>query len=183
MPENAAGGQGRANRRRSTFWASRIVARRLGMGASGWGATPVARRMTRTLKRIKEALRRRMHHDVEDVAQWLGKVVNGWLNYFAVPNSTRYLRRFVLRLKRIWHHTLRRRSQKDRFSWVRLSPTHRRSTGRSWKSDTRGRVNESPSIRPEGGAPCLSGHAGICAGGFPVMGIPTARSGCGVICL
>ena len=85
------------------------------------GRNPVARRMTRTLKRIKEALRRRMHHDVEDVAQWLGKVVNGWLNYFAVPNSTRYLRRFVLRLKRIWHHTLRRRSQKDRFSWVRLS--------------------------------------------------------------
>ena len=85
------------------------------------GRNPVARRTTRTLKRIKEVLRRRMHHDVEEVAQWLGKVVNGWLNYFAVPNSFRYLRRFVLRLKRIWHHVLRRRSQKDRFSWVRLS--------------------------------------------------------------
>ena len=56
MPEKTAGGQGRANRRRSTFWASRTAARRLGMGASGWGATrlPVlTRRMTRTLKRIK----------------------------------------------------------------------------------------------------------------------------------
>ena len=85
------------------------------------GRNPVARRMTRTLKRIKEALRRRMHHDVEDVAEWLRKVVNGWLNYFAVPASLRYLRRFVMRLKRIWHNILRRRSQKDRFSWVRLS--------------------------------------------------------------
>ena len=85
------------------------------------GRNPVARRMTRTLKRIKEALGRRMHQDVEEVAQWLGKVVNGWLNYFAVPNSSRYLRRFVMRLQRIWHHVLRRRSQKDRFSWVRLS--------------------------------------------------------------
>ena len=84
------------------------------------GRNPVARRMTRTLKRIKEVLRRRMHHDVEDVAQWLGKVVNGWLNYFAVPNSTLYLRRFVMRLRSLWHHILRRRSQKDRFSWVRL---------------------------------------------------------------
>ena len=51
------------------------------------GRNPVARRMTRTLKRLKEALRRRMHHDVEDTAKWLGKVVNGWLNYFAVPAS------------------------------------------------------------------------------------------------
>ena len=84
------------------------------------GRNPIARRMTDTLKRIKEALRRRMHHDVEEVAQWLGKVVNGWLNYFAVPNSSRYLRRFVLHLKRVWHHILCRRSQKDRFSRVQL---------------------------------------------------------------
>ena len=85
------------------------------------GRNPVAKRMTRTLKRIKEALRRRMHHDVVGVAKWLGKVVNGWLNYFAVPASFRYLRRFVMRLKRIWHKIVRRRSQKDRFSWGRLS--------------------------------------------------------------
>ena len=85
------------------------------------GRNPVARRMTRTLKRIKEVLRRRMHHDVVDTARWLGKVVNGWLNYFAVPTSSRYLRRFVIRLKRMWHKILRRRSQKDRFSWARLS--------------------------------------------------------------
>ena len=35
------------------------------------GRKPVAKRMSRTLKRLKEALRRRMHHDVEATA-------NGW---------------------------------------------------------------------------------------------------------
>ena len=80
------------------------------------GRKPVARRMARTLKRIKEALRRRMHSNIVDTARWLGMVVEGWLNYFAVPTSTLYLRRFVERLKRLWLKVLRRRSQKDRFS-------------------------------------------------------------------
>ena len=48
------------------------------------GRKPVAKRMNRTLKRLKEELRRRMHHDVADTAKWLGRVVNGWLNYYAV---------------------------------------------------------------------------------------------------
>ena len=84
------------------------------------GRKPVAKRMTRTLKRIKEALRRRMHHKVEATAKWLGKVVNGWLNYYAVPTSFRYLRRFVRRLQRLWLGSLHRRSQKDRYPWGSL---------------------------------------------------------------
>ena len=84
------------------------------------GRKPVAKRMSRTLKRIKEALRRRMHANVEDTARWLGKVLGGWLNYYAVPGSHRYLYRFVRRLKRLWLPVLRRRSQKDRFEWSRI---------------------------------------------------------------
>ena len=84
------------------------------------GRKPVAKRMRRTLKRIKEELRRRMHHDVEATAKWLGQVVNGWLNYYAVPTSFRYLRRFYHRLGRLWLRTLRRRSQKDRYQWADL---------------------------------------------------------------
>ena len=85
------------------------------------GRKPVAKRMSRTLKRIREVLRRRMHDNIEDTARWLGKVLNGWLNYFAVPTSYRYLYRFVDRLKRTWLKVLRRRSQKDHFSWARLA--------------------------------------------------------------
>ena len=83
------------------------------------GRKPVAKRMSRTLKRIREVLRRRMHENVGDTARWLGKVLDGWLNYYAVPTAYRYLRRFVLRLTRMWLYILRRRSQKDRFKWAR----------------------------------------------------------------
>ena len=85
------------------------------------GRKPVAKRMSRTLKRLKEALRRRMHDDVEETAKWLGKVLDGWLNYFAVPTSSLYLHRFRERLKRLWLNTLRRRSQKDRYSWGQIA--------------------------------------------------------------
>ena len=89
-------------------------------GRFGLGRKPIAKRMTRTLQGIAQVLSKRMHGDVRDTARWLGRVLSGWLNYYAVPTSYRYLHRFVARLKRTWLHTLRRRSQKDRFSWMRL---------------------------------------------------------------
>ena len=89
-------------------------------GRFGLGRKPAAKRVRRTLKRIGETLRRRMHHDLHQVARWLGRVVNGWLNYYAVPTSFRFLRGFILALKRAWLKVLRRRSQRDRFSWERL---------------------------------------------------------------
>ena len=92
------------------------------------GRKPVSKRTARTLKRIREALRRRMHHDVEETAKWLGMVVNGWLNYFAVPTSYRYLNRFLNRLKRMWLAMMRRRSQKDRFEWANIE----RLAARHW---------------------------------------------------
>ena len=101
------------------LWASRTTAQRdQDEGRFQLGRKPVAKRMARTLKRIKEVLRRRMHDDIEDTAKWLGKVLDGWLNYYAVPTSCRYLYRFVERLEWLWIKTVRRRSQKDRFSWA-----------------------------------------------------------------
>ena len=90
------------------------------------GRKPIAKRMSRTLKRVKEALRRRMHHDAEATAMWLGKVIDGWLNYYAVPTSFRYLRRFVARLADLWLRMLRRRSQRDRSGRARIA--HLRAT-------------------------------------------------------
>ena len=71
-------------------------------GRFGLGRKPVRKRVTRTMKRIKIELRRRMHDDVMDTGRWLGRVVRGWLNYYAVPASFPYLQQFVWRLRRIW---------------------------------------------------------------------------------
>ncbi len=89
-------------------------------GRFGLGRKPIGKRVNRTLKRIRAELRRRMHHNVYEVARWLGRVVGGWLRYCAVPTSFRSLHRFVFRLKRLWLRALRQRSQKDRFTWNKV---------------------------------------------------------------
>ena len=89
-------------------------------GHFGLGRKPIAKRVTRFLKKTKEALRRRMHQPVHATAQWLGQVVNGWLNYYAVPTSGRFLSKCLCRLEWIWIRVLRRRSQKDKTSWEDL---------------------------------------------------------------
>lgn len=84
------------------------------------GRKPSRKRVRRTLKRIKDELRKRMHMGVHAVAKWLGRVINGWLNYYAVPGTARYLKAFVDRIRRSLLRTLRRRSQKDRFEWSKV---------------------------------------------------------------
>src|ERR1700688_2889261 len=77
-------------------------------------------RMQATLRRIKEELRRRMHEPIPEQGAWLKQVVRGFFAYHAVPTNGAALRAFYYYVKRIWLRTLRRRSQKDRFSWQRM---------------------------------------------------------------
>jgi RNA-directed DNA polymerase len=77
-------------------------------------------RMRATLRRIKEELRRRMHEPIPEQGAWLKQVVRGFFAYHAVPTNGPALRAFYYYVKRIWLRTLRRRSQKDRFSWQRM---------------------------------------------------------------
>jgi len=92
------------------------------------GRKPAGKRVRRTLRRIKEAIRRRWHEDKDNTARWLGRVVSGWLNYYAVPGSFRFLSAFVQQVKRLLLRGLRRRSQKDRTSWAEID----RLTRRHW---------------------------------------------------
>jgi RNA-directed DNA polymerase len=77
-------------------------------------------RMRATLRRIKDELRRRMHQPIPEQGTWLKQVVRGFFAYHAVPTNGAALRAFYYYVERIWLRTLRRRSQKDRFSWQRM---------------------------------------------------------------
>ena len=77
--------------------------------------------MRAKLKEIKEELWRRMHTPLPDQGLWLKRVVTGYFNYHAVPTNGRALGAFRHHVVRIWHSTLRRRSQKDRLTWDRIS--------------------------------------------------------------
>jgi group II intron reverse transcriptase/maturase len=78
-------------------------------------------RMRAKLRAIKEELRERMHDSIPEQGKWLRQVVRGYFAYHAVPTNIRSLVAFQYFVGRLWLQTLRRRSQKDRFAWDRLT--------------------------------------------------------------
>ena len=78
-------------------------------------------RMQAKLSEIKEELRRRMHQAIPEQGRWLAQVIRGYFAYHAVPTNFPALGAFRHHVKRLWLRTLRHRSQKDRFSWERMT--------------------------------------------------------------
>jgi RNA-directed DNA polymerase len=78
-------------------------------------------RMRAKLEMIKEEMWRRMHQPVPEQGKWLGRVVRGYFNFHAVPTNGRALHVFRHHVTDVWRRTLRRRSQKDRFTWDRMT--------------------------------------------------------------
>jgi RNA-directed DNA polymerase len=78
-------------------------------------------RMRAKLKMIKEEMWRRMHQPIPIQGKWLWYVVNGYFNYHAVPTNARALAVFRHHVLDLWRRALRRRSQKDRITWTRMT--------------------------------------------------------------
>ena len=78
-------------------------------------------RMRAKLKMIKQEMWRRMHQPIPAQGKWLWYVVNGYFNYHAVPTNARALHVFRHHITDLWRRTLRRRSQKDRMTWERMT--------------------------------------------------------------
>src|SRR3981189_868378 len=78
-------------------------------------------RMHAKLKRNKAELWRRMHQPIPKQGQWLRSGVRGHFNYHAVPTHAHALHVFRHHVTDLWRRTLRRRSQKDRFTWARMT--------------------------------------------------------------
>jgi RNA-directed DNA polymerase len=78
-------------------------------------------RMRAKLKGIKAELRRRMHQPIPNQGQWLKQVVTGHFAYYAVPTNSRALSAFRHYVTDLWRRALRRRSQKDGFTWERMT--------------------------------------------------------------
>jgi RNA-directed DNA polymerase len=78
-------------------------------------------RMRAKLREIKEELRRRRHQPIPEQGKWLRQVVTGFFAYHAVPTNGRSLGAFRYHVTNLWRRTLRRRSQKDRTTWARVT--------------------------------------------------------------
>jgi RNA-directed DNA polymerase len=80
----------------------------------------IGKRMTAKLREIAVQLRRRINDSIEGTGKWLTQVVRGYNNYHAVPGNLRRLYRFRRAIARYWLFTLRRRSQRSRWTWERF---------------------------------------------------------------
>jgi len=78
-------------------------------------------RLQATLRKVKEALRRRMHDSIPEQGRWLAQVVRGYFNYHAVPTNTKSIQRFRNLVTDLWRRTLMRRSQRDRTTWTQAA--------------------------------------------------------------
>ena len=78
-------------------------------------------RMRAKLREVKEQLRDRMHGAIPEQGRWLKAVVTGFFAYHAVPTNSRALGAFRHHVTELWRRTLRRRSQKDGMTWMRMA--------------------------------------------------------------
>ena len=86
----------------------------------------IRKRMRAKLRQLQQELQRRMHDPIAQTGRWLQSVVQGYFNYYAVPGNLDSLAVFRERLLGLWWRRLRRRSQRDRFSWNRTLKLGRR---------------------------------------------------------
>jgi len=81
----------------------------------------ISKRMRAKLREVNDQLKRRRHQPVPVQGQWLRSVVQGHLAYYAVPGNTDAVAAFRTQATRHWHKALRRRSQRTRLNWERMS--------------------------------------------------------------
>jgi group II intron reverse transcriptase/maturase len=79
-----------------------------------------AKRLRAKLGEVKEALMRRRHEPIPQLAAWLRSVVRGYFNYHGVPGNTDSMESFRTATVRHWLKALRRRSQRHRMTWERF---------------------------------------------------------------
>jgi group II intron reverse transcriptase/maturase len=80
----------------------------------------IGKRMAAKLKEIAAKLRERMHESIPGTLEWLKTVVRGYFQYHAVPGNEERLKAFLHEVRRTWLRTLRRRSQRSRWTWKRF---------------------------------------------------------------
>jgi group II intron reverse transcriptase/maturase len=95
-------GKGRSGR----FWLRRIT---------------ISKRLRAKLKLVKDQLMRRRHLPIREQGRWLASVVRGHLAYYAVPGNAQAINAFRVQIGRHWLRALRRRSQRHRLTWQRMS--------------------------------------------------------------
>jgi RNA-directed DNA polymerase len=81
----------------------------------------VGKRMAAKLKDLSAKLRKRMNDPIAETGGWLTQVVRGYFNYHAIPGNLPRLQMFRWETARHWLSSIRRRSQRSRWTKERFA--------------------------------------------------------------
>ena len=95
-----------ATNRARRFWMRRIT---------------ITKRKRAKLAGIKVELRRRWQRPIPEQGQWLASVLRGHYAYYAVPGNSDAVNDLRFQAIKLWRKRLRRRSQRARLNWVRMT--------------------------------------------------------------
>jgi hypothetical protein len=114
-----------------------------------------------------------MHRPIPEQARYLAAVVRGHTRYYGVPFNSGAITRFRFAVVHIWHWFLRRRSQRNRMTWERMSRLASRWIPCRPCLPTLS-VQTAPRPIPEVGAQCGSPARWDLCGGPWATRVPTA---------
>jgi group II intron reverse transcriptase/maturase len=83
-------------------------------------------RMRRSLRRISEWCRRKLHEPVPEQWKVLVQKLRGHYGYYGVTGNSRALERYREQVRRIWRKWLNRRSQKAKMTWEKFEKLEQR---------------------------------------------------------
>jgi RNA-directed DNA polymerase len=81
------------------------------------------KRLTAKLHEVKIELKKRKHQTIREQGSWLRSVVRGYFAYHAIPDNIKAISAFRHQIAMLWYRTLRKRSQRNRMTWERMSKT------------------------------------------------------------
>ena len=85
-----------------------------------------SKRMRAKLRAVNTEVRRRQHLPIPEQGRWLASVLRGHCNYYAVPDNHEAIGAFRHQITRLWLKSLRRRSQRTKMTWERMTRLEKR---------------------------------------------------------
>ena len=80
----------------------------------------IGKKMRVKLTEIKQEMRKRMHHPVEDQGKWLKSVIEGHNRYYGVPGNQHAMMVFRFAISQLWWRALRRRGNRHKLPWKKM---------------------------------------------------------------
>lgn len=99
-----------------------IVGRKFSNGMYTVLRQTIRKKMRAKLVEVKQEMRKRMHHPVDEQGKWLKSIVEGHNRYYGVPTNQPAMSKFRFAISNSWWRALRRRGNRRKLTWQKMEP-------------------------------------------------------------